>query len=143
MKKDYSNIQLNAGDKIFVFEHWSENIYQATVVKVYAENDTLYAKFTYDYIVDAAGNEVDSGIHGSTSAAKFDDIWFSAKEAYAEIAARKANIIKIYCDEIVTVKDLLEFPLKHCLDGEEYTDYEAIEAYKKRAKELLKIEIED
>ena len=143
MRKDYCNIQLNAGDKIFVSEHWSEYIYQATVVKVYAENDTLYARFIYDYIVDAAGNEIDSGIHGSTCSAKFDDIWFSAKEAYAEIAARKANNVKIYCDEIVTVKDLLEFPLKHCLDGEEYTDYDAIEAYKKRAKELLKIEIEE
>ena len=142
MRKDYNNIQLNAGDKIFIFEHWSENIYQATVVKVYAENNTLYAQYTYDYLVDADGNEVKSGIHGSTSAAKFDDIWFSAKEAYTEIAERKAKLVKEYCDEIVTVKDLLEFPLNHCFDGEEYTDYEAIEAYKIKTKELLDIEVE-
>ena len=142
MRKDYSNIQLNAGDKIFVCEYWSQNIYQATVVKVYAENNTLYAQYTYDYLVDADGNEVTYGIHGGTSAAKFDDIWFSAKEAYTEIAARRAKIVKTYCDEIVTVKDLLEFPLNHCLDGEEYTDYEAIEAYKIKVKELLDIEVE-
>ena len=142
MRKDYSNIQLTAGDKIFVFENWSENLYQATVVKVYAENDTLYVKFTFDYIVDAEGNKVGYDMHGITSAAKFDDIWFSVKEAYTEIAARKAKVVKTYCDEIVTLKDLLEFPLNHCFDDEEYTDYEAIEAYKIRAKELLNIEVD-
>ena len=39
------------------------------------------------------------------------------------------------------LKDLLKFPLNHCLNGEEYTDYEAKAAYKQRVNELVGIDL--
>lgn len=47
------------------------------------------------------------------------------------------NKIQEYYNEIETIEDLIRFPLHHCFNGEEYTDWQAVEAYKIRAKELV------
>lgn len=52
--------------------------------------------------------------------------------------AKKASeeLVCKYKSEIKNLQDLLQFPLNHCFCGDEYTDWEAIEAYKIRVKEL-------
>lgn len=70
-----------------------------------------------------------------------DSIFSTHKEALDAANAAFNKEVEEYKSEIKTVKDLLKFPLNHCLDGDEYTDYAAIEAYKKRASELLNINI--
>ena len=49
--------------------------------------------------------------------------------------------ISEYKDEIKNLHDLLQFPLKHCLWGDGYTDFDAIDAYKAKVKELIGIEL--
>lgn len=49
--------------------------------------------------------------------------------------------ISEYKEEIKNLHDLLQFPLKHCLWGDGYTDLEAIDAYKTKVKELIGIEL--
>lgn len=46
----------------------------------------------------------------------------------------------VYMDEIVTVDDLMQFPLSHCLNGEN-VDKAAVEAYKVRTAELLGVNL--
>ena len=47
-----------------------------------------------------------------------------------------------YKREIKNLNDLLQFPLHHCFCGDEYTDWEAVEAYKTRVKELTGLNCE-
>lgn len=46
----------------------------------------------------------------------------------------------VYMNEIVTVDDLMQFPLSHCLNGEN-VDKAAVEAYKVRTAELLGVNL--
>lgn len=62
---------------------------------------------------------------------------FATKHEAIE-AIKKANqkIVDDYKKEITDIASLVVFPLSHTFYAEEYTDYEAIRAYKERAKEL-------
>ena len=57
------------------------------------------------------------------------------------VKSRHDDSVKAYCSEIKSVEDLLMFPFKHAFNAEEYSNYEAAEAYVIRAKELLGVEI--
>lgn len=46
----------------------------------------------------------------------------------------------VYMNEIVTIDDLMQFPLSHCLNGEN-VDKAAVEAYKVRTAELLGVNL--
>ena len=46
------------------------------------------------------------------------------------------KIVDGYKSEITDIASLVAFPLTHPFGAEEYTNYEAISAYKERAKEL-------
>ena len=46
-----------------------------------------------------------------------------------------------YCSKINTIEDLVKFPINHCLNGEEYTNNEAYQAYKIKVKELVGIDL--
>lgn len=73
-----------------------------------------------------------------------DDRVFATKEEALEAYKTEIeNRVRRYKEEIKTLEDLLRFPLNHCFMGEEYTDYEAIRAYKERVKELMNIDLSD
>ena len=78
---------------------------------------------------------------GWTYNALEDYMFLTEKDAIDVFEKSREELINKYKEEIKTVKDLITFPLVHCLCGE-YANYESIEAYKIRAKELLNIEIE-
>jgi len=42
-----------------------------------------------------------------------------------------------YMSEINSLKDLLQFPLDHCINGGEYTDFAAKAAYCAKMKEFI------
>lgn len=72
----------------------------------------------------------------------WEDECFYTKEGLERIInSRKEKIISDYCDSIKTIEDLVKFPITNPFGAEEYTDYEAIEAYKIMAKKLLNIDI--
>lgn len=50
------------------------------------------------------------------------------------------EIAVVYMNEIVTIDDLMQFPLSHCLNGEN-VDKAAVEAYKVRTAELLGVNL--
>lgn len=51
-------------------------------------------------------------------------------------ASTEQKMVVVYMNEIVTIDDLMQFPLSHCLNGEN-VDKAAVEAYKVRTAELL------
>lgn len=57
-----------------------------------------------------------------------------AVEAYRKEFKEEADK---YMSEIKSLKDLLQFPLDHCINGEEYTDYAAKAAYCAKMKEFI------
>lgn len=70
------------------------------------------------------------------------EIFSTKEEAHKAIAKEKEKNIKLYCDKIKDVEDLIVFPLIYCISDEEYPNLEAQEAYKIRAKELLGVDCE-
>ena len=71
-----------------------------------------------------------------------EDKMFETKDKALEAYGRKcAELIKAYKEDIKDLRTLLEFPLRHCFNGEEYTEYEAKEAYILRVKELTGIDL--
>jgi len=78
------------------------------------------------------------------SFAATEECIFKTKEDAIKSYETSANkLVEKYKDEIKTLADLIKFPLSHCIAcGEEYTEEEAREAYKIRAKEIIGIDIE-
>lgn len=123
--------EFRTGNTIYVYENLSGNIIKA-VLQEPCENGY---RIQYQNIVDRDGNDID--IFVGKSAREFGKIWFSAKEAYVAINNRYKAKVKEYTDKIQTIEDLVRFPLQYCINGEEYTNHSALEAYKQKAEELL------
>ena len=120
--------EFRTGNTVYVHENWSGCIIKSTLLTP-CENGY---RIEYQSVVDRDGNDVNT--FSGESAREFGKMWFSAKEAYEAIdAKRKCNVEK-YANEIQTIEDLIRFPLKYCINGEEYTNSAAREAYKQRAK---------
>lgn len=130
----------NIGDKVYVYENWTKGICEAEITGTKPWDDDFY-EIKYHCFVDRNGHCINSFVGNSVR--EKEDIWTSAGAAYEAIEARKEAIVKKYLEEIKTVADLLQFPLDHCLNGEEYTNYEAKKAYVIKAKELLAIDIRE
>lgn len=66
-----------------------------------------------------------------------DSVFATKNEAHKASVEATDKLVQKYKMEIKTLKDLLEFPLHHCISGgEEYTEWEAQRAYRLRANEL-------
>lgn len=71
-----------------------------------------------------------------------EDKMFETKDKALEVYGRKCDeLIKAYKKDIKDLRTLLEFPLRHCFNGEEYTEFEARKAYILRVKELTGIDL--
>ena len=126
---------VNIGDTVFFIDHWNGHIIRGTVESLLPEGANVHC----DAIVDENGNKIEDTY--GTGGARFEKLYASAKDAYDAKKKLYEEAVKKYCDEIKTGADLISFPLTHCLCGEEYTDYPAIEAYKIRARELAGVDL--
>lgn len=124
-------------DTIFVYESWTDNIYKATVNKVDEEKQIV--DIFYENLVDRDGNEL-TFFNGMASY-PFDRVYDTVQDAYAYKDNMHTEQVNKYLEEIQTKEDLINFPLTHCLCGNEYTDYDAVEAYKIKVRALLRIDI--
>ena len=128
---------ISIGQTVYVIEYWTNNIVRGTVSELL--NDCVSIK--YKCFVDSNDNFIDS--FDSNGWSQFEDLYETAQSASeAREHELLANVAK-YCEKITDVPSLLKFPLEHCLNGEEYTDYAAIKAYKIRAKQLLGIDLSE
>ena len=113
------------GQTVFFEEHWSNNIIKGTISEIYDDG----AKVKCECIADKAGYDKNS--FPDTYNCRWENLYPNKLEGK----------IAQYEKEITDVKSLVKFALNHPLCAEKYTDYAAIEAYKRRSEDLLGIEL--
>lgn len=133
MKDEYT-----AGQVVYVYEIQPDSIVKAVIVDKNIFNDGYSIR--YQSIVDRDGNEIVDMV--GDSCRESSGIWKSAADAYAARNKKHQEKIAAYKNEIKDMKTLILFPLDHCLNGKEYTDYDARIAYKERAKELFGLDLD-
>lgn len=96
-------------------------------------------KVDWEANIDSEGKEVRR--IGGTSGVHLDKAFLTAKEANdaqkAEVEEHKEKLRS----EITDVESLLKFPLDHCLNGDEYTDWQARAVYEEYIEKYKKGEI--
>ena len=65
------------------------------------------------------------------------DMFMTKKEAIESYKQEYEQQVEEYLDEINSLIDLLYFPLEHCINGDENTDYAAKAAYCIKIKEFI------
>ncbi len=122
----------------------------------FADNEIVYVNSTYNIAEkckitkflqkDSRTNKSVYALHSLDNLGSFasvEECIFKTKEDALKAYEESFNkLVEKYKNEIRTLEDLIEFPLSHCFCGEEYTEEEAMEAYKIRAKEITGIDID-
>lgn len=114
------------GDVVYVNGPW--NVAEKCEITSERNGDGAY----YVHSLDSCGS----------FGASINNIFSTKEDAIAAHKRKSEENIAEYKRKIKNLNDLLEFPLNHCLNGEEYTDYDAIQAYKTKAFELTGIVLE-
>lgn len=123
------------GQTVFFEELWSNNIIKGTISEIHDDG----ARVKCECIVDKNGNATYS--FPGTCGGRWKDLYPTAANAYAGKDKKLQDKTVQYEKEITDVKSLIRFALNHPLCAEEYTDYAAIEAYKRRSRDLIGIEL--
>lgn len=130
MSKQYTIANVNIGEIVYFQETWSGNIIKGTISQICEDG----CRINCISHVDRDGKQIAKSY--GEGGARFKDMFSTAKLAYEIVEKKENELIQKYCEEIKTLEDLINFPLSHCISGEEYTNWEARKAYELRAKEL-------
>ena len=115
------------GDFCFYHELWSDAINKALITNIAA--DTVYIRDT---------------VNGGTVAHPMNCIFKTEEDGLAAFEAENEARVNEYCSRINTIEDLVRFAFDETVSlAEEYSNMNARNAYAKKAKELLGIELED
>lgn len=128
---------ISIGQTVYIIEHWTNNIVRGTVSELLSDCVSIKR----ECFVDSNDNFIDDFC--SIGWVQFENLYETAQSASEARESELLAKVEKYCKEITDVPSLLKFPLEHCLNGEEYTNYEAIKAYKIRAKQLLGIDLSE
>lgn len=122
---------IKVGNKVWFQEYLTERIVYGIVEQI-GDNEIG------NDVVKIHGKHYDNGNSFLGPCWKsFKDIYKTKYDCINDVRAKKDVIVKKYKAEIVDLYSLINFPLEHNVGQcDEYTDYEAIRAYKERAAEL-------
>ena len=111
---------INIGDRVWFEEYWTQ---RALCGYVNGFSTEQRVKVTLD--------------KNSTAYVKLENLYRSKNDCIKGIQEKNDKIVAEYKAEITDLESLIAFPLEHNVGQcDEYTDYEAIRAYKERAAEL-------
>lgn len=115
------------------------NVKDSTILDAGIDNIKVISKVAWEANIDSEGKEVRR--IGGTSGVRLDQAFLTAKEANdaqeAEVEKHKEELRS----EITDVESLLKFPLDHCLNGDEYTDWQARAVYEEYIEKYKKGEL--
>lgn len=118
---------MKIGDIVWGFDNY-ENL-QTGVVKKVEEATTTEGKKVYVTF-------------GTGFILPVERVYLSKKECIREHDIEIENRVLSYCSEITTIEDLVTFMYNHCVAcAEEYTDWAAREASRRKALVLLGMEL--
>lgn len=122
--------KLEINQKVWFKEHWTERIVCGFITEIERHLGDG------NHIIAINGNSQwkDSFI-GSTHQSP-DNLFKTKEEAIVAVEEENQKIVDGYKTEITDIASLVAFPLSHPFGAEEYTNYEAIRAYRERAKEF-------
>ena len=120
---------IKIGQKVWYEEYWSQMIVWGKVTKI--------TKFeNNEYGIEVTGEVYAEGSSVGTTTQPLNNLFATKYEAIEAIKKANQKRVDDYKAEITDIASLVAFPLSHIFYAEEYTDYEAIRAYKERAREL-------
>ena len=120
---------IKIGQKVWYQEHWSQMIVWGKVTKI--------TKFDNNEDgIEVTGEFHEEGSFVGTTTQPLNNLFATKYEAIQAIKKARQQIVDDYKAEITYIASLVAFPLSHPFGAEEYTNYEAIRAYKERAREL-------
>jgi hypothetical protein len=123
-----NDIKIN--QKVWFKETWTERIRCGFVSEITRHSDNE------GHIIKVKGKSyLEDSFIGITYQSP-DNLFVTKEEAIAAAKQESQDWVDDYKKEITDIASLVAFPLSHTFYAEEYTDYEAIRAYKERAKEL-------
>ena len=127
------------GQEVYFQEYWSRMYVKGIISEI---NDDILHVDAIGY-VDAKGDLISKFTPKYTiSQEDADKRYFPTIKALNDfVIKRDREIVDSYKKSINTIEDFVKFPLKYCFCGEEYTDEQAIIAYKEKAKELFSINL--
>lgn len=123
-----NDIKIN--QKVWFKETWTERIVCGFVSEITRHSDNE------GHIIKVKGKSyLEDSFIGITHQSP-DNLFVTKEEAIAAAKQESQDWVDDYKKEITDIASLVAFPLSHTFYAEEYTDYEAIKAYRERAKEL-------
>lgn len=121
---------LKINQKVWFKEAWTKRIVCGFVSEITRRADNE------EHIIKVKGKSyLEDSFIGITHQLP-DNLFATKEEAIAAAKQESQDWVDDYKKEITDIASLVAFPLSHTFYAEEYTDYEAIRAYKERAKEL-------
>lgn len=121
---------IKIGQKVWFKESWTERIVCGFVNEITKHSDNE------NYIIEIKGKSYSEDSFIGTTHQSPDSLFATKEEAITAAKKESQKRVDNYKAEITDIASLVAFPLTHTFGAEEYTDYEAIRAYKERAKEL-------
>lgn len=120
---------IKIGQKVWYQEYWSQMIVWGKVTKI--------TKFDNNEDgIEVTGEVYEKESAAGTTTQPLNNLFATKHEAIEAIKKANQEWVDEYKKEITDIASLVAFPLSHTFYAEEYTDYEAIRAYRERAKEL-------
>ena len=120
---------IKIGQKVWYQEYWSQMIVWGKVTKI--------TKFDNNEDgIEVTGEVYEKESAAGTTTQPLNNLFATKHEAIEAIKKANQEWVDEYNKEITDIASLVAFPLSHTFYAEEYTDYEAIRAYRERAKEL-------
>lgn len=122
--------KIKINQKVWFKENWTERIVCGFVSDITRRSDNK------DHIIKIKGKSyLEDSFIGITHQSP-DNLFTTKEKAITAAKKESQEWVDNYKAEITDIASLVAFPLSHTFYAEEYTDYEAIRAYKERAKEL-------
>lgn len=125
-------MEIRNGTKVYFEEPYSGRIIKGTA-KTMTSDGTWY--ISGQYTVNETGRHITEINAGFIVNPK--NAYPTVRQAYAAKRTAHEKLVEKYCSQITDTKSLAEFPLRNSFGAGEYTDYAAIEAYKKSMKRIL------
>lgn len=123
-----NDIKIN--QKVWFKESWTERIVCGFVSEITRHSDNE------EHIIKVKGKSyLEDSFIGITHQSP-NNLFTTKEEAIAAAKKESQDWVDDYKKEITDIASLVAFPLSHTFYAEEYTDYEAIRAYRERAKEF-------
>lgn len=122
--------KLEINQKVWFKESWTERIVCGFITEIERHLGDE------NHIIAINGNPQWKDSFIGTTHQSPNNLFTTKEEAIAAVEEENQKRVDNYKAEITDIASLVAFPLSHPFGAEEYTNYEAIRAYKERAKEL-------